>query len=147
MDTTVGVLSVLWGIVVFVVAYRVSQWITRCRHTNPHYVRPIHRRDPSGMLVEIEPARYTCFDCGKTWRAELRDPAWAATGVKQIFEGHDEGAAARAATRAVIVEAQRTFLAANRAAPTRSTAAPGRHARARRRRPANVTDIHSRRPA
>ena len=148
MDTGFGFSSAVWGVVAFLVVASLLRWWTRCRHPSPHYERAVRQRDPvTGVEVEVHPARYTCYDCGKSWRAVLRDPAWAPSGVKQAFRGHDETIASRAAMRAAIVDEQRRFLAANRTTPARTAAAAPRQARVKVRRPSNITDINSRRPA
>jgi hypothetical protein len=150
METGSAFSSAVWGVLAFLVVAGLLRWWTRCRHPSPHYERPLRQRDPvTGVDGEIRPARYTCFDCGKSWRAEQRDPAWAPSRVKQAFRGHDETLASRAAMRAAIVDEQRRFLAANRTAPPARAAdgASPRRGRVKPRRPSNVTDINSRRPA
>ena len=145
MDLGVGTLT-LAAAAACIVAAGLFRRAIRCRHENPHYVRPVYQHDRmTGSDVLIEPARYTCYDCGRTWPATIRDPAWAPVHVRQRFSGHDEQAAARAATRTAIVDEQRKMLAANRSIPTRGLGAPPRPRRGRRA--SNVTDIHSRRPA
>lgn len=145
MEAGVGTLT-LAAVAAFIVVTELFQWALRCRHQNPHYLRPVYQHDPAtGNDVLVEPARYTCYDCGRTWRADLRDPAWAPVHVRQVFSGHDEQAAVRAATRTAIVDEQRKILAATRSIPTRRLSAPYRPRRSRRA--ANVTDINSRRPA
>lgn len=146
METGVGALTFA-AIAAFIVGTELFlRWALRCRHQNPHYLRPVYQHDPTtGHDVLVEPARYTCYDCGRTWRIAQRDPAWAPVHVRQVFSGHDERAAARAATRTAIVDEQRKILAANRSIPTRGLGAPYRPRR--RRHASNVTDINSRRPA
>ena len=127
------------------------RWLTRCRHPNPHYVRPVMQRDEvNGQTVLIEPARYVCYECAKTWLARQRDPAWTPSHVVTKFSGHDLSKAVRAATRAEIEEEQRRFLAVKRIVPDQGTATPTMFKRARRRnrlRAANVIDLNSRKPA
>ena len=145
MESGVGTLT-LAAVAAFIALTGLFRWAIRCRHQSPHYLRPVYQHDPrTGTDVLIEPARYTCYDCGRTWRMTLRDPAWAPVHVKQVFSGHDEHAAARAATRTAIVNEQRKILAATRSIPTRGLDAPYRSRRSRRA--ANVMDINSRRPA
>ena len=115
-------------------------WLSRCRHPNPHFHRAV---TPDG------PATYTCYECGKTWRATQRDAAWAPTGIRQRFTGSDPALAERASTRAAIVSQQQRLLAATRTGPSRT--APVAISKKRARRKAwlapNVTDINTRRPA
>lgn len=148
MDAGLGFSSVVWGVGALLLLVGLLRWWTRCRHSSPHYERPVRQRDSvTGCDVEVQPARYTCYDCGRSWRATLRDPAWAPTGVRQAFSGHDETLAWRSAMRAAIVDEQRRFLAANRTTPARSSAPSPRQVRVKVRRTPNVTDINSRRPA
>ena len=84
--------------------------LTCCRHPNPHYVRPVVRQDANGHRIEMEPARYICYECGRSWVARQRDAAWHPTSLRHAFSGYDESKAARAATRAGIEEEQRRFL-------------------------------------
>lgn len=121
----------------------------RCRHPQPHLKRAVTHRDPlTGSDEIVEPASYICYECGKTWLAETRDPAWAPSGVRQSFRGYDPALAQRAATRAAIVNEQRKLLAANRARPTRTApVAAKRRSRGKAWPAANVTDINSKRPA
>ena len=127
-------------------------WLARCRHPNPHFQRPVLLRDPvTGSDEVVEPASYTCYECGKSWPAVMRDAAWAPTGIRQSYRGYDAALAERASTRAAIVSEQRQLLAANRTGPTRAPAAVAAPKRRGRRKAwaaaANVTDINTRRPA
>jgi hypothetical protein len=119
--------------------------LTRCRHPNPHYVRAVVRQNANGQTIEMEPARYICYECGRTWLMRQRDAAWHATSLRHAFSGYDESKAARAATRARIEEEQRRFLAAHRALDERTAVKthPPR-ARTMRRPHANVIDLNSR---
>ena len=94
------------------------------QHPNPHFQRPVLLRDPvTGSDEVVEPASYTCYECGKSWPAVMRDAAWAPTGIRQSYRGYDAALAERASTRAAIVSEQRQLLAANRTGPTRAPAA------------------------
>ena len=106
-------------------------WWTRCRHPNPHYVR-----------ADREPAHYVCYECGRSWVARQRDPAWRPSRVAQKFIGHDERKAAQAARRAAMEEARRRQLAVSRGG---AAAAPA--GRRRTGGQVDVVDITSRRPA
>ena len=76
-----------------VVVNGLAWWLGRCRHPNPHYVQAVSARDPlTGMQVTRQPARYTCYECGRSWVATQRDPAWTPTHVIQKFSGYDEEA-------------------------------------------------------
>ena len=86
-------------------------WARRCRHPNPHYVR-----------AAAEPAHYVCYECGRHWPAEQRDPAWKPTHLLQKFRGYDEIQAVRAAKYAALSEEHRRHLAAHRAIERRKTA-------------------------
>jgi hypothetical protein len=128
--------------------YAAFSWLARCRHPNPHYRRAVTQQNPvTGSHEVVEPASYICYDCGRTWPAEVRDPAWAPSGIRQTFAGYDEALAERAATRAAIVGEQRQLLAANRTGPTRGEPVGKKRARRGKWRAANVTDINTRRPA
>ena len=96
--------------------------LTRCRHPNPHYVRPVVRQNANGHTIEVEAARYICYECGRSWVARQRDAAWHPTSLRHTFSGYDESKAARAA-----VEIH-----------------PPRTGTTRRRRHANVIDLNSR---
>jgi hypothetical protein len=144
METELGALA-LETVAAVVVVSAVLRWAMRCRHVNPHYVKPVCRRDPvTGADVVAEQARYACYDCGASWPATVRDPAWAPVPVKQVFSGRDEEAAARAAVRSAIVDEQRKILAGTRTIPSRAPA-PARRRGNRHR--TNVTEIHKWRPA
>jgi hypothetical protein len=129
-------------VVALIGAGALVQWLARCRHPNPHYLRPIVQYGRGGAVV-VQPASYICYECGKTWPAVSRDPAWSATPVVQKFVGYDEAKVVRAATRASIEEEQRRLLAVNRAAAPSMPKVKG----PRRKRSSNVVDLHSRRPA
>ena len=93
-------LSDVWPLVtilcVFIALIGMLAWLCRCGHPNPHYRREVLCRDPmTGSDEVVEPAVYMCYDCGKTWRATVRDPAWAPTGIKQRFSGYDPALAAK----------------------------------------------------
>jgi hypothetical protein len=122
-------------------------WLRRCRHPNPHYIRPSLAEDPAtGHQTVVEPARYECYECGKTWRATVRDAAWAPTRLVQKFSGFDQSRMTRAATRAAIEQEQRTFLAAKRAEPLKAeTPAPATRRNAPRA--TSVVRFNTRRPA
>jgi hypothetical protein len=124
--------------------FGVFAWLARCRHPNPHYQREVVCRDPMTESDEvIEPATYICYECGKTWRVTVRDPAWAPTGIRQRFSGYDPALAARAAKRVevqrlvdeLLVKAPPAAGTAKRRRPLKASAEP------------NVTDINTRRPA
>lgn len=125
-------------------------WLFRgCRHPNPHFVKQETRRDETtGEEVVVHPAHYCCYECGKTWLAKQRDPAWAASAIVQKYHGYDERKAVRAAKRSALEERQRRFLAVRRIripAPPKpliqfDPAAP-------RRRPTEVVDLSTRKPA
>jgi len=137
-------------VVAMIAVFGTLSWLCRCRHPHPHYKRASTLRDSlTGSDEIVEPASYICYECGKTWLAEVRDPAWAPSGVRQSFHGYDASLAERATTRAAIVSEQRKLLAANRTGPTRTTPAAAARRRARRKAwpAASVTDINSRRPA
>jgi hypothetical protein len=122
------------------------RWLGRCRHPNPHYIRAVTTASATGQDA-VQPARYLCYECGKSWPAAQRDPAWMPTHPVQKFYGYDERKAVRAATRAVVEQEQRRFLAAHRAVPD-SPARDLEPARRRKRlRAANVIDLNSRKPA
>ncbi len=129
----------------------ILMWLTSgCRHSNPHYVRPETRRDETGKEVVVHPAQYCCYECGKTWIAEQRDPAWSASAVSQRFEGYDERKAVRAAKRIAVEERQRRMLADRRVRSAEAAASPIQFRSgmtARRRRPTEVVEITSRKPA
>ena len=129
------------------VALAVSR-LVRCHHPNPHYIRPVVREDATGNEAEVQPARYICYECGRTWIAVQRDAAWHPTHLRRMFSGFDEDKAVRAATRASIEEEQRRFLAVHRAFDEHASAsAHPKRSHARRRQHANVVDLNSRRPA
>ena len=119
-----------------------------CSHPHPHYLRPEPARtEADGTILPAQPARYRCFECGRTWDVTQRDPAWAPTGIVQKFTGHDPTKATSAILRATIEAEQRRFLAVNRTTiPRPAVTAPPRSAAPRRRRlPSNVVHINSRR--
>lgn len=112
-------LAIVFGLIAFC---GVVAWLTRCGHPNPHYRRPVLYRDPMTESDEvIEPASYVCYECGKTWLATVRDPAWAPTGIRSRFRGYDPAAAARTAKRLEIERLVNELLveAAPRATPKR----------------------------
>jgi hypothetical protein len=128
-------------------ASAVIGWLTRCQHPNPHYLRPIVQPDDATRhLTILQPARYHCYECGKTWAAVSHDPAWTPTPLVQKFSGLDEGKALRAATRAAIGHEHPRLLAANRAGVTVAQELAVSRPR-RRRRPLNLVDLNSRRRA
>ncbi len=121
-----------------------------CKHPNPHYVRQeTAQDDATGDEIVVHPAHYCCYECGKTWLAEQRDPAWTASAVVQKFDGYDERKAVRAAKRIAVEERQRRVLADRRVRPI-EVAAPIQFktgATSRRRRATDVVAIGSRKPA
>ncbi len=129
-------------------AVALTSWLTRCRHPNPHYVRAVTRPDAAtGREVVIQPARYECYECGRSWNATQRDPAWMPTRLTQKFSGYDQSKAVRAATRAAIEQEQRRFLAAHRIELPAAAAPEPATPHSRPRRPGHVVDINSRKPA
>ena len=126
-----------------VLAWRFS----RCKHPSPHYVHAVTRYDEATGADVLQPATYLCYECGKSWPATQRDPAWAPTSTIQKFSGYDEKKAARAFTRAAVEDEQRRFLAAHRGAgdPPALSAVPA--PRRRRVHGSNVVDMNSRKPA
>ncbi|HUL74129.1 MAG TPA: hypothetical protein VLT86_13565 [Vicinamibacterales bacterium] len=121
-----------------------------CRHPNPHYIRQgTQLNDVTGEVV-VRPAQYCCYECGKTWPAEQRDPAWSATGLVQKFEGYDEKKARRGAKRMASEERQRRALAARRVQPVEPAPTPIQFAAPsapRRPQPTEVVSLRSRKPA
>jgi hypothetical protein len=91
-------------VIAFGVVAALFAWLGRCRHPNPHFVRGTG-----------ESADYVCYECGRSWPAQVRDSAWAPTRLIPKFEGHDEAMASRAAARAAIAEQQRRMIAVRRA--------------------------------
>ena len=51
----------------------------------------------------------------RSWREREPDPAWAPTGVRQIFSGYDQAKPRAAARRALELDAQQRALAQQRA--------------------------------
>jgi hypothetical protein len=51
----------------------------------------------------------------RRWRERQADPAWAPTGVRQVFSGYDQAKAGAAARRALALEVQQRDLAQARA--------------------------------
>jgi hypothetical protein len=135
----------LLGIAAILGAFSMVLWRrARCGHPNPHYVRPTTAHDATGRTVTVEPARYICYECGQSWVARQRDPAWHPTAIIQRFSGYDPRKAAQAAVRAEAEHAQRRQIAGNRARP----AAPAAGADQRRQKePVSVVNIKSRKPA
>jgi hypothetical protein len=109
-------------------------WLGRCRHPNPHYVRP-QRSD--------EPGRYCCYECGRSWQVETRDPAWHPTRLVQKFSGFDQTKAAAARSRAAAEASRHQRIALQRGDPAR----PASQLRRRPSRHAEVVDLNSRKPA
>jgi hypothetical protein len=142
--------AVFWIASTLAIASVVVWRLTRCRHPNPHYVRPVSQQnDLTGQPVVTEPARYVCYECGKSWPARQRDPAWTPSHLVRKFNGYDPNKAVAAATRAAIEEEQRRFLAVNRVVlRLRNTAnIPFTPARRKRLSTTNVVDLKSRKPA
>jgi hypothetical protein len=133
--------TIVFGFIAFC---GVAVWLNRCGHPNPHYRREVLYRDPMTESDEvIEPACYVCYECGKTWRATVRDPAWAATGIRLKFRGYDAELAARAAKRleldrlvnGLLVEATSPATASKRRRPRKAWG------------DAHEADVNTRRPA
>jgi hypothetical protein len=143
--------AVFWIASALAIASAVVWRLTRCRHPNPHYVRPVSQlNELTGQSVVIEPARYVCYECGRSWPARQRDPAWTSSHLVRTFSGYDPNKAIAAATRAAIEEEQRRFLAVNRGVPRQRDAAntPFRPATRRKRlSTTKVVDLKSRKPA
>jgi hypothetical protein len=121
-----------------------------CHHPNPHYIRQETRRDEATGEVVVRPAQYCCYECGRTWAAEQRDPAWNPSGLVQKFRGYDERKARRGAKRMAAEERQRRVLAAKRRQPAEPTPAPiqfGSPTVARRPQPTEVVNLRARKPA
>jgi hypothetical protein len=123
-------------------------WLFKgCRHPNPHFVKQETRRDEATGEEVVHPAHYCCYECGKTWLARQRDPAWTASPLVQKYHGYDERKAVRAAKRSVLEERQRRFLAVRRIGgpapkpPIQFDPTPAR------RRPTEVVDLSTRKPA
>ena len=130
---------------VLAAAAALALWLARCRHPNPHYLRAVTQPDAAtGRKIVIQPARYICYECGRSWEARQRDPAWAPTHLVHKFSGYDEDRARRAVTRAAIEQEQRRFLAANR---IERPEAASKAARSHGQRNRPVIDINSRKPA
>jgi len=131
----------------------VSVWIWRrggCRHPNPHYIRQETRRNEQGEDIVVQPAQYCCYECGKTWPATQRDPAWSPTAIVQKFRGYDERKALKGAKRMVVEERRRRVLAARRVQPAEPIAAPIQFKTGqtlRRAQPSEVVSLSSRKPA
>ena len=64
-------------------------WLFKgCRHPNPHFVKQETRRDETtGDEVVVHAAHYCCYECGKSWLAKQRDPAWTPSAIVQKFHG------------------------------------------------------------
>jgi len=121
-----------------------------CRHPSPHYVRAETRKDNvTGQDVIVRPAQYVCYECGKTWLAQQRDPAWTPTVTVRKFSGYDERKAVRGAKRMAQEERQRRSLAVRRVRPVEPTAAPIQFKPdvAPVRRPTEVVNLSTRKPA
>jgi hypothetical protein len=136
----------IWAITgCLIVAASMIRWLTRCKHPNPHYIRPA-TTPPSGAPTVVGAGRYECYECGRTWTAKT-DPAWAPTRLMQKFVGYDEQKIHQAATRAAIEAEQRRILAAHRVARSTPPATAKPASPRRRNRPSNIIDLNSRRPA
>jgi len=141
----------MWLLLAGLIGFGVAVWrLRRCRHPNPHYVKPILRDDPvAGSVDVVQPASYICYECGRTWIAAQRDPAWRPTALLRKFTGYDANKAGRAATRASIEAEQRRFLADRRATSASTTVTSGNPAPtrpAKRRRAAKIVELGSHKP-
>lgn len=146
-----GLLGIYW-VTGALAAFGALIWLFGgCRHPNPHYIRPeVRRDDVTGEEVVVQPAQYCCYECGKTWLATQRDPAWTATATVQKFSGYDEKKAVRGVARMAREERQRRFLASRRtpvSEPVRSPIAFKPEAQQKRQRPTEVVNLSTRKPA
>jgi len=138
--------EVIWAIACVIAAASLIRWLTRCKHPNPHYIRPATAVPSSGAIKVPWASRYECYECGRTWTAKS-DPAWAPTPLVQKFVGFDEQKIHQAVIRAAVEEEQRRLRAVRRVVgPTQpATAKPASHRR--QNQPSNIIDLYSRRPA
>jgi hypothetical protein len=121
-----------------------------CRHPSPHYVRAETRKDDvTGEEMTVRPAQYVCYECGKMWLAQQRDPAWTPSVTVRKFSGYDERKAVRGAKRMAQEERQRRTLAGRRVRPVGPAAAPIQFKPevTPARRPTEVVNLSTRKPA
>jgi hypothetical protein len=144
-------LSGIFWVTSVLAAFGALIWLySGCRHPSPHYVRAETRKDDAtGDEMIVRPAQYVCYECGKTWLAQQRDPAWTPSVTVRKFSGYDERKAVRGAKRMAQEERQRRSLAGRRIRPVVPAAAPiqFKPEATPARRPTEVVNLSTRKPA